>query len=94
MDEQLQQRVRDKNHWFRLGFSLVFFIVGFYVVKLLMAIIVIVQFVISIITGDINQKLGHFGGQLSDYEYQIMRFLSHNSEEKPFPFSDWPKAGE
>ena len=37
-----------------------------------------------------NDRLLRFGGELSDFLYQIFLYLTFNSEEKPFPFADWP----
>jgi hypothetical protein len=37
--------------------------------------------------------LKDFGKSLGIYLKQIAEFLSYASEEKPFPFSDWPEAG-
>ena len=37
-----------------------------------------------------NQPLLNFGAQLSTFVYQIYHYLTFNTEQRPFPFSDWP----
>jgi hypothetical protein len=54
--------------------------------------VVVIQFGFVLITGDRNQKLLDFGASLSKFIYQILQFVTFNSEDKPFPFSDWPSA--
>jgi hypothetical protein len=42
-------------------------------------------------TGRPNDRLLVVGAQFSAYIYQVFRYLTFNSEQRPFPFSDWPK---
>ena len=44
------------------------------------------------ITGEDNQHLRRFGHSLSTYIYDVLKFLCYSSEEKPFPFADWPAS--
>jgi hypothetical protein len=46
----------------------------------------------SLITGEDNQHLRRFGHSLSTYIYDVLKFLCYSSEEKPFPFADWPAS--
>jgi hypothetical protein len=57
-----------------------------------MWVLVTVQFLFALITGNDNKNLRAFCDSLSQYIFQAIRFLTYNSEEKPFPFSDWPEA--
>ena len=41
----------DRNLWLRLLFSLFYFVIGFYVVKVIMAVIVIMQFIFELLQG-------------------------------------------
>ena len=77
--------------WLRGLFMVLFYLVA-YLVRLLIALIAIFQFVCVLITGKPNRHLLKFGQDLSEYAYQIYRFLTFNIEKKPFPFSEWPGA--
>lgn len=52
-----------------------------------------VQTFLKLFTGEPSDSLKDFGKSLGIYLKQISEFLSYASEEKPFPFSDWPKVG-
>ncbi len=79
----------DANVWRRGLLMLVFaFCLG--VAKFVFFAVVVFQFITLVITSSTNQKLLTFGQELSRYQYQIMRFLTCNSETLPFPIGDWP----
>jgi hypothetical protein len=52
----------------------------------------LVQFAMFLITGSPNPQLAKFAQQLSTFIYQVVSFMTFRSEEKPFPFSDWPSG--
>ena len=58
-------------------------------VKLLIWLIVLLQTGSMLFTGSINPNVLGFGRSLSTYHYHILLFLTFNTEQLPFPFSDW-----
>jgi len=58
--------------------------------KFVTFVVVIVQFVLVLVNGVPNAQLLALGQGLSTYTYQVMRFLTFNSETHPYPLSDWP----
>jgi hypothetical protein len=62
--------------------------------RVVLVAVVVIQFGFVLITGERNQKLLDFGATLGKFIYQILQFVTFNSEEKPFPFADWPSAGK
>jgi hypothetical protein len=52
--------------------------------------VIVLQFVLVAFTRSTNPKLLAFGQSLSSYQYQLMLFLTFNSEIHPYPMSDWP----
>lgn len=54
--------------------------------------IVVVQTLLNLFTGEPSNSLKEFGKSLGIYLKQITEFLSYASEDKPFPFSDWPQS--
>ena len=77
----------------RLLFMLVFAAV-LQIASIIMWVLVIAQFIFSLITGEDNLQLRKFGNSLSVYIFDILNFLTYASEEKPFPFADWPKVDD
>ena len=88
MKDQIKKSLQDNSTWMRVLYMAIFVII-FNIVELLIAALVIFQLLVLLFTGDKNQRLLGFGAMLSQYAFKILRFLTFNSEEKPFPFSDW-----
>lgn len=55
--------------------------------------ITIMQTLLNIFSNEPSQSLMRVGMSLGLYVKQITEFLTYASEEKPFPFSDWPEPG-
>ncbi|MEH6472199.1 MAG: DUF4389 domain-containing protein [Halopseudomonas sp.] len=79
----------DQSAWMR-GLMMLIFAFCLGVAKFVMFTVVIFQFLSVLFTSDTNPNLLQFGQALSRYQYQIMLFLTYNSEEQPFPVGDWP----
>jgi hypothetical protein len=77
--------------WMRLLYMLLFVLI-YSVAEFLLAVVVLIQIGFVLFTGERNQKLLELGAGLGLFIYETLRFLTFNSEKKPFPFSDWPAA--
>ncbi len=89
MDDELKQHVRDGSAWMRLLFMLLFAAI-FSVAEAVLTAVVVFQFLFVLFTGRKNGRVLSFGSSLAAYVYQVFRYLTYNSEERPFPFADWP----
>ena len=58
--------------------------------RLVISIVVVVQFLFVLLVGADNQNLRNLGQGLGKWVYQTLMFLTFNSEDKPFPFDEWP----
>ena len=75
--------------WKRGLYMLLFaFLIG--VAKFITFSVVVLQFFLILVNGTPNDQLLTFGKSLSIYTYQIMLFLTFNSETQPYPISGWP----
>lgn len=92
-NEDIKSNLLNSRHWLRLLF-MVIFAVFLQIARVVMWVVVIVQFLFALITGQDNVNLRQFGLALSTFIFQTLKFLTYNSEEKPFPFSDWPEPEE
>lgn len=90
-NDQLKSNLTSSKHWLRLMFMLVFAAI-LQVASIVMWVLVIAQFLFSLITGEDNVNLRKFGHSLSTYIFDTLKFLTYVSDEKPFPFADWPAA--
>lgn len=90
-DTKDQKGYLDPRHWTRIAYMILFVIIN-YPVRLVINVIALGQFVFVLVSGETNKQLLEFGQSLSRYSYDIMRFISYNSDEKPFPFASWPEG--
>ncbi|OUD12830.1 DUF4389 domain-containing protein [Thioflexithrix psekupsensis] len=85
-----QRHVGQLSTWQR-GLFLLLFVVIYFFLRFIIAGIAFFQFVTLLITGEINQRLQLFSQGLCTYSYQVARYLTFTTEDKPFPFSHWPQ---
>ena len=88
MNDNMKETLKDNSTWMRVLYMAIFVII-FNLVEVLIAALVIFQVLVLLFTGEKNRRLLRFGSTLSLYAYRILQFMTFNSEEKPFPFSDW-----
>ena len=88
---QLKQNLTSTDHWVRLLF-MVLFVILLEVAGVVMLATIVLQFLFAIVSGGPNENLRQMGNQIASYIYQTLQFLIYNTEEKPFPFSEWPDA--
>lgn len=76
-------------HWLRILYNILFYVI-YKLVDLVIFAILVLQIIISTFMDEPNKKLQEFGLSLSLYVKQIVAFISFSSNDKPYPFSDWP----
>lgn len=95
--KELRDKIRDSlltpSTWIRLFFMLLYSIIC-YIAIFVIGIVILFQFGVVLLTGKLNQQLLPVGQSISIYIYQILVYLTYNSEEKPFPFDNWPEVNE
>jgi len=89
MSEEVRKNVAVEKTWVRAIFMLIFGLL-YSLAEIVILVVVAFQFLTVLFTGEKNQKLLKLGNELSIYVYQVFQYLTYNSEEKAFPFSDWP----
>lgn len=87
----LKDRLLSAAPWLRFVF-MVLFIAIVVVAGYVMAVLVAIQFVFALVSDGNDEKLQRFGCNLSQYIFQILCFLTYNTEDKPFPFADFPQV--
>ncbi|MCU0556578.1 MAG: DUF4389 domain-containing protein [Desulfobacterales bacterium] len=64
------------------------------IVKLLVQLTVLFQFVYVFFTMNQSQPAARFANRLAAYLYRIARYMSLNEQQRPFPFRDLPDPVE
>jgi hypothetical protein len=89
MDNELKSSLTAADTWLR-GLYMLLFTVVYSVTELVLGLVVVFQFIHVLVTRETNDRLLDFSSDLSVFIYQILQFLTFNSEAKPYPFSAWP----
>jgi hypothetical protein len=83
--KDFEGNIKSKPTWIRFLYMLVFLVVG-NLVGLIALIVIGLNFLIALITGEPNTRLKQTGATIAAYLAEIVLFLSYNTETKPFPF--------
>ncbi|MGH8194768.1 MAG: DUF4389 domain-containing protein [Woeseiaceae bacterium] len=86
----LEGNLKSRDTWLRLLFMIVLVLI-YGLSRIVVAAVVVLQFFWVLLTGETNVRLKALGHSLATYTYQIVLYLTFNSDERPFPFDqDWP----
>lgn len=88
----IKENLRSKNNWIR-GLYILLFAILYGIAEFVLWAIVLFQFGSQLLTGHPNSRLLVFSRGLNAYIYQILQFISYRSDEKPYPFANWPSEG-
>ncbi len=86
---EFKSNVRSDAFWLRTLYVVAFFLV-YRVIDLLLLLLTVVQWFFRLFTGQPQAELAVFATALGVYVQQIVHYLAGSSEEKPYPFQDWP----
>jgi hypothetical protein len=86
---EITEHVKSRSTWLRLVFMLLFAVV-FYISEIVLFAVAVLQFLWKLFTGEVNRRLTAFGANLGEFLRRVVLFLTFNTEDMPFPFSDWP----
>ena len=79
----------DPPRWQRLLFMVAYAIVA-YALLWLGIVLAVVQFVLQLVNGEVNNNLKEFVARLIAYFGAVLAFLSFQNNTVPFPFSPFP----
>lgn len=90
----LEENLKSRSTWLRLLFMLIFYVL-ISLVSLVGTFVVIVGFLWVLFTGEVNRQLKQAGQVIAGYMYDIVRYLTFNTDDRPFPFGgDLPSNDE
>ena len=81
----IEKNLKSKPTWLRFLF-MVFYAIAFNVAAMVGILIVVTGFFVVLVTGQPNDKLQRAGQVLATFLSDIVRYLTYNTETKPFPF--------
>ena len=92
-ESRIEKNLKAKPTWLRLVFMVIFYLIVS-LASMVATAVVVLGFFWVLFTGEANAHLRRFGGGLAAYIADVIRYLTYNTETKPFPFEgEWPSAG-
>ena len=91
MSDDLKDNIKKQSTWKR-GLYILLFSIFYGIAELFIYVIIIFQFLLQLFTGETNDRLRKLAQGISTYIYQILQFMSFNSDSHPYPFGAWPKG--
>lgn len=88
---ELKGNLKRGEIWLR-GLHMLLLAIAYAVAEVILVAIIIFQFLSSLFTTKVNDRLLKLGQQLSTYIYQLLLFFTFNTEERPYPFAAWPRG--
>ena len=89
-DGKLEKNLKSRAVWLRLLFMCIYTMLAGLAVMVGSAVVVL-GFLWLLFTGEVNRELRQVGQALATYLFEITRYLTLNTDDKPFPFGGtWP----
>jgi hypothetical protein len=72
------------------------FVLIYGVAEVVVGAVALTQFGWVVVAEERNPRLERLGRSLSEFVYQVVRYWTFVSDDRPFPFAEWPalKHGE
>ncbi len=88
MQDETKTNLTRESTWFRL-IHMIVLIIAFNIAELVIGAVVVFQFLSKLLIGKVNAHLKAFGAEIGVYLSCIVRFLTFETEDKPFPYAPW-----
>lgn len=89
----VKKAMKSRAIWLR-GLNILIFAFIYGACRVVVATVVIFQFIYTLVRGRPNEKLLPFSRSLSILIYEIMLYFTFVEDNKPFPFGQWPAPVE
>ena len=88
----IEENIKSRSTWLRLVFMLVFYVIATLTGAVASAV-VLLGFLWVLFTGEVNRQIQQVGQSLAAYIYEIIRYVTFNTDERPFPLGgEWPSG--
>ena len=89
----LEENLKSRATWTRFLFMFISYIL-ISLASIVASFIVVFGFLWVLFTGEVNRELRGVGQSLATYIFENIRYLTFNTDDRPFPFGNkWPDGG-
>lgn len=89
--DDIKQNLKSSDTWSRILYMLLFVIL-YSLAEVVLTAVIVFQLLLVLFTASKNARLLKLGQSLSTYIYQVLSYLSFNSDYQPYPLGAWPKG--
>ena len=89
MSEENSTNLTNHDLWIRLIYMIIFGLLSG-LARIVICLIAFLQFILMLASGKQNPNLSSLGEGIAVWTQQTYLFLCFTSEQKPYPFQDWP----
>jgi len=90
--KRVEENLKSRSTWLRLLFMVIYYALVS-IASLVGSVVVALGFLWVLFTGEVNPSLRQAGQGIASYVYEIVRYLTYNTDDKPFPFgNEWPSS--
>jgi len=90
MKDEVRQSMMSTSTWTR-GLYMLLFAFIYSLAEFVVVFICIFQFIVRLVSGDINDRLLAMSRGVCEFILQILQYETFNTDYKPFPFNPWPE---
>ena len=88
----IEENLKSRATWTRLLFMVISGILVS-LASFVGSFVVVFGFLWLLFTGEVNRSLQQVGQSLASYIYEIVRYLTFNTDDRPFPLGgEWPSG--
>jgi len=88
----IEKNLKSRSTWVRCLFICIYAALV-WLASLVGAFVVVLGFFWMLFTGEVNAQLRQAGQGIASYIYQAVRYMTFNTDTKPFPFGEsWPSG--
>lgn len=91
MSHPIKDNFTQQSSWMR-GLYMLLLTLFYSVAEVVLFAVAVVQFFFNLFTGQPNPRLLKLGQGIATYVYQIVQYLTFNSDYLSYPFGAWPKG--
>ena len=93
MDPKLKNNLLNFETYQRFALMLVFVLI-YSIVEIIVYAVALFQIIYLLFTGNMHIEVKKFAKGITAYLYDIVKFLTFDSEKLPFPFEPWSYSNE
>lgn len=83
--------IERKETAIRILVTLLFVVIAELVIEIVLGVVILFDLAYTLITTQPPpERVRHFANRTISYLYRILRYITYNDTERPFPFSDFP----